>query len=832
MRLQDIFDEASPVAYGTPAVVYEGDLDVKSTTVVHWRPAYPGAVESGEDVIVWVDVAKIDASWQRETSMYIGPGGTENAIGQRYRAFGAWLRDNLDKQKVKTPELYIIPPTASARRGGIVSFGNGRHRFAWMRDHGAKAIPVQVNAEQAEEFRERFGTPLRKCVVQMPEVVTEGRVIQVPFGPVEVRVHVDPSFDQIQALVASAQHRSLRGVAGGGHVYVWDATRLNHMEGARGVGFDVKTFHGYGGPTSFWIIGDGGWLETMWKDADMLRSPTGLRFAYERGKDTAEEPSFKRLLRYFPEDASTESQRVPALNEVHYTDTMPPAFADFRKRYMKLKRERGAYDLYVQFTSHHNADVLVRTPSPVPSHNDPQGVYAYPIDYVLSHPADVWYGIGSPYMRVLRDTSKRKLNLRTDIPTEESAIRLLIKGMQINYGVARDMWEAAKHRYRHKGVNAIGKTFLSALQMAVLEPPVEIPKKGPFTDGKPIYRTRPPAEQTAILRRMGIDAIEDDSRTNKQAIINDREPEQIIFLDRGAFRVVEVIPLRPGVPERDLPSIALVEPEHPLIERKLAALIAQAMDDRLKDGPEKSIQHFYWTHAGRRIEIEFSIPQSYFRTRKMGEKKHREFTIGDRHRTTIRVRTEFGDLFAYGDSKTPFRDLVAKLASDFRALKRDPKPTGWQPEDHAGYLAKQKAENDARIEAKVNAEIQARIAKLPRFLEDARWVADHYGLPFTPTGDDRQDQWIMQEMEHFSNLRMSYGEDKPIDDTIEPSLAMLERKDGERELPWVEPSRQALALIRRAWDDVGGMDKAWYIGRGGDQIFARIRKALETGDPV
>ena len=28
---------------------------------------------------------------------------------------------------------------------GIVSFTDGRHRFAWMRDHGAKALPVSCD---------------------------------------------------------------------------------------------------------------------------------------------------------------------------------------------------------------------------------------------------------------------------------------------------------------------------------------------------------------------------------------------------------------------------------------------------------------------------------------------------------------------------------------------------------------------------------------------------------------------------------------------------------------------------------------------------------------
>ena len=42
-----------------------------------------------------------------------------------------------------------------------VEFTDGRHRFAWLRDHGLQALPVDVGAESDISFRARFETHLR-----------------------------------------------------------------------------------------------------------------------------------------------------------------------------------------------------------------------------------------------------------------------------------------------------------------------------------------------------------------------------------------------------------------------------------------------------------------------------------------------------------------------------------------------------------------------------------------------------------------------------------------------------------------------------------------------
>lgn len=142
MHLTDLFEE-----------------DGSTAQVIRWKPstADQGAIAAGEETIVWVDVAKIEAAWSTDRNFYVGPQGTVNAIGKRYDRFGEWLKDG------EVVEMSCLGFDGDRDRP---FFTNGRHRFAWMRDHGAVAIPVCTPTDRAEEFRARYGTNLRRTVVQ------------------------------------------------------------------------------------------------------------------------------------------------------------------------------------------------------------------------------------------------------------------------------------------------------------------------------------------------------------------------------------------------------------------------------------------------------------------------------------------------------------------------------------------------------------------------------------------------------------------------------------------------------------------------------------------
>jgi hypothetical protein len=54
-------------------------------------------------------------------------------------------------------------PHLSVREDRSIGFTDGRHRFAWVRDHGAAAIPVTTGPDGAAQLAALFGTHLREC---------------------------------------------------------------------------------------------------------------------------------------------------------------------------------------------------------------------------------------------------------------------------------------------------------------------------------------------------------------------------------------------------------------------------------------------------------------------------------------------------------------------------------------------------------------------------------------------------------------------------------------------------------------------------------------------
>lgn len=102
-------------------------------------------------------MAQVDASWRRNRSQYICHGGTGSVIGDRYKKFGAWIESG---ERVWIPWVGL--------EHGEICFTDGRHRFAWLRDHGVEAMPIDVDPAIAEEMRRRFGI-IARAVAGEPE---------------------------------------------------------------------------------------------------------------------------------------------------------------------------------------------------------------------------------------------------------------------------------------------------------------------------------------------------------------------------------------------------------------------------------------------------------------------------------------------------------------------------------------------------------------------------------------------------------------------------------------------------------------------------------------
>lgn len=113
---------------------------------IEWRPIplAEGWDELASDAAVRIDVAKLDLAW-RCTDQYIVPGGA-NGQDKRYRRAGEWFAEN-------GHSTMLVAGLVSEH----VEFIDGRHRFAWLRDHDVTTIELQVPFSQAKEFSDRFG---------------------------------------------------------------------------------------------------------------------------------------------------------------------------------------------------------------------------------------------------------------------------------------------------------------------------------------------------------------------------------------------------------------------------------------------------------------------------------------------------------------------------------------------------------------------------------------------------------------------------------------------------------------------------------------------------
>lgn len=95
--------------------------------------------------LVTVNTKKFDDAWKGDTGFYLDATGS-NRIGNRYTLIGQFL------QTARSMEA----PTTYVDADGYVSFGNGRHRWAYLRDHGVTEIPVALTRD-GERYAKQYG---------------------------------------------------------------------------------------------------------------------------------------------------------------------------------------------------------------------------------------------------------------------------------------------------------------------------------------------------------------------------------------------------------------------------------------------------------------------------------------------------------------------------------------------------------------------------------------------------------------------------------------------------------------------------------------------------
>lgn len=397
------------------------------------------------------------------------------------------------------------------------------------------------------------------------------------------------------------------------------------------------------------------------------------------------------------------------LKEMHWEDIYPEEFKNFRKEWGKLGRSKESGDYYVQFSNHKN-DPYDRVGYKTPDHHDPVGDYAYPLKYVINNPADIWYGRTARWLRVVKDTSRNRLDINHINPAQA---RWLLEKMGLN---SSDMDFALKQmpKNERKLSSAMAKSFFMAVQYDYHAAPVK-------DDNKDVYPLRTPEMQARLFLRAGIDAIKDSSTKQGAAIINAREPDQIVFLHRSAFQVIKVYKLN----QDSQHGLAWISPENKK-QRKLAAVLLNNIDgDQIVSGPEDG---YFWSRKGRRVYVNFKSVKDT--NRKMGEKKHKEFSVHDHYAVTINIdHSDRGKITGEYSETEKFDHIIRDMMDKW---KEAGEKTDYSPDTMQAYKQRKQEQRDAwyarEAEKKAAQEAQAEKELIPVLQE----LGSRLGVVFRP----------------------------------------------------------------------------------------------------
>ncbi|HGO6129305.1 TPA: hypothetical protein ACK3RK_007916 [Burkholderia cepacia] len=104
------------------------------------------------DPVIWASVESLDAVW-RDTPGYIGLDGLGSDQAGKYQTVGDFLRFAIGRRRIFVPTVSMV--------GGKAIFTDGRHRFAWLRDHGLRVLPVEVDGDSVEACKATLATTER-----------------------------------------------------------------------------------------------------------------------------------------------------------------------------------------------------------------------------------------------------------------------------------------------------------------------------------------------------------------------------------------------------------------------------------------------------------------------------------------------------------------------------------------------------------------------------------------------------------------------------------------------------------------------------------------------
>jgi hypothetical protein len=397
------------------------------------------------------------------------------------------------------------------------------------------------------------------------------------------------------------------------------------------------------------------------------------------------------------------------LNEIHFSDIYPKGFQVF---YKKWKSKKTNNKLFVNFTSLSKVDLLdipIPTTNTVVSnnskekaiqHSDPAGIYCYPLKYVIDYPSDIWYGRGAKYIRLfeLKDFS-RILDLQELSKYEWENILEKRFNIRTNdeYNEYMKLFKKFKKDKRIKNYNTAIFNFMQ------------------YKDYKNdiLYNAD---EQKDFWLSLGYNGLYDTARTEKKAIINDREPNQILFFNRKDIKMIDYQLLNIKSTRVSTGGIGLTE-DIDRLKRKLAQMIFEKMDDKINDNKDS----FFYSKKGRYIEINFNYTDSYMDTHNFGEKKHKESKLDDYNVVAINLFSEKGELNYTSTKYDKFVNIVKELINlwDKRELDDSFIPI-YNKMEHENKKAKERSEKDKLNKIKLIKQYVPYIQKLCK-IYDVKW---------------------------------------------------------------------------------------------------------------
>ncbi len=127
-----------------------------TTHTVYWKKDDEA---DDDELVVWVEVVKLDECWRSHAPReYLAQG---NGHRETFQYLGAAIRD---RAVLRMPRLRFTDAQRPFQR---IDFLDGRHRFAFVRDHGGAFMPVTIARAEVPRAKTLFGATAWRCEVKV-----------------------------------------------------------------------------------------------------------------------------------------------------------------------------------------------------------------------------------------------------------------------------------------------------------------------------------------------------------------------------------------------------------------------------------------------------------------------------------------------------------------------------------------------------------------------------------------------------------------------------------------------------------------------------------------